>query len=105
MHFSVTLIVGYLISIWFLVFEELCTPPGKIKQEFDNSMRPVLKKRKKVQKKGTGFGLLPSVMRRVLMILRLLKIARNSIIYTLKTGTPVEDVDPILKLLRGVSRP
>ncbi len=25
--------------------------------------------------------------------------------YTLKTGIPTEDVDPILKLLRGVSRP
>ncbi len=24
--------------------------------------------------------------------------------YTLKSGTPVEDGDPILKLLRGVSR-
>ncbi len=25
--------------------------------------------------------------------------------YTLKTGTPVEDLEPILKSLRGVSRP
>ena len=25
--------------------------------------------------------------------------------YTLKTGTPVEDIDPILNLLWGVSRP
>ena len=29
----------------------------------------------------------------------------NSPSYTLKTGTAVEDEDPILKLLRGVSHP